>query len=53
MLKPIDYGKLKEVFANIKKELDEACREEILLRSFGEGEYDQVLALIEESKNDY
>ena len=46
LLKPIDYGKLKEVFANIKKELDEACREEILLRSFGEGEYDQVLALI-------
>lgn len=46
LLKPIDYGKLKEVFANIKKELDEAYREEILLRSFGEGEYDQVLALI-------
>ncbi|MCM1224897.1 MAG: response regulator [Lachnospiraceae bacterium] len=45
LLKPIDYEKLKSVFANIKKELDEAAQEEKLLRSFGEGEYEQVLAL--------
>lgn len=46
LLKPIDYEKLKSVFANIKKELDEVTREEKLLRSFGEGEYGQVLELI-------
>ena len=46
LLKPIDYEKLRRVFAQIKKELDETYREETLLRSFGEGEYDQVLNLI-------
>ena len=46
LLKPIDYEKLRSVFANIKRELDEVSREETLLRSFGEGEYDQLLNLI-------
>ena len=46
LLKPIDYEKLKNVFANIRRELDQASREETLLRSFGEGEYDQLLNLI-------
>lgn len=45
LLKPIDYEKLRSVFAQIKGELDEAAQEEMLLRSFGEDEYDQVLAL--------
>lgn len=46
LLKPIDYEKLRSVFAQIKTELDEAAQEEKLLRSFGEEEYDQVLSLI-------
>ena len=46
LLKPIDYEKLRHVFTQIKMELDETYREETMLRSFGEGEYDQVLNLI-------
>lgn len=46
LLKPIDYDKLKEVFAGIKKELDKTQHEEQLLNSFGEEEYDQMLALV-------
>lgn len=45
LLKPIDYDKLREVFAKIKEELDKAQYEEQLLHSFGEEAYDQVLAL--------
>lgn len=45
LLKPIDYEKLRSVFAKIKAELDEAAHEEILLQSFGEEEYGQMLDL--------
>ncbi len=45
LLKPIDYDKLRSVFAKIKKELDDAAREVQLLQSIGEEEYDQVLEL--------
>lgn len=45
LLKPIDYEKLKSVFETIRRELDEAAHEEQLLHSFGEEEYDQVLAM--------
>lgn len=45
LLKPIDYDKLREVFAGIKKELDKTQYEEQLLHSFGEEEYDQMLSL--------
>lgn len=46
LLKPIDYEKLKEVFNNIKQQLDSVKHEEQLLRSFGESEYTQVLRII-------
>ncbi len=45
LLKPIDYEKLRNVFAQIKVEMDEAAHEEQLLQSFGEEEYDQILSL--------
>ena len=45
LLKPVDYEKLREVFANIKQELDKAQYEEQLLHSLGEEEYDQTLEL--------
>ena len=45
LLKPIDYEKLREVFGKIREELDGQKREEQMLRSFGEHEYDQVLEL--------
>ena len=45
LLKPIDYDKLREVFAGIKTELDKATYEKELLHSFGEEEYDKVLAM--------
>ena len=45
LLKPIDYEKLRSVFAQIRTELDEAAHEEQLLQSFGEAEYDQILSL--------
>ena len=46
LLKPIDYGKLRQVFADIKKELDDVRYLKILGESFGEPEYDQVLQLL-------
>lgn len=45
LLKPIDYDKLREVFAGIKIELDRAQYEKQLLHSFGEEEYNQVLSM--------
>lgn len=45
LLKPIDYEKLREVFAQIKAELDENSHEEQLLKNLGEREYDQILNL--------
>ena len=45
LLKPIDYDKLRDVFAKIKEELDAAQHEEQLLHSFGEAEYDQMIDL--------
>ena len=45
LLKPIDYDKLREVFAKIKAELDEVQHEEKLLHSVGEEEYNQMLTL--------
>lgn len=46
LLKPIDYDRLRNVFTNIKRELDEVAWEERFLRSLGEVEYDQILTLI-------
>lgn len=45
LLKPVDYDKLREVFAGIKREFDKAQYEKQLLHSFGEEAYDQVLSL--------
>ncbi len=45
LLKPVDYEKLREVFAGIKQELDRVQHEEQLLHSLGEEEYDQMLEL--------
>lgn len=45
LLKPVDNSAIKHVFESIKQELDEAAHEEQLLRSFGEGEYEQILSL--------
>lgn len=45
LLKPVDSDAIRRVFGNIRRELDEAAHEEQLLRSFGEGEYEQILSL--------
>lgn len=45
LLKPVDSDAIRRVFENIRRELDEAAHEEQLLRSFGEGEYEQILSL--------
>jgi len=46
LLKPIDYEKLRLIFKKIKEELDQTAQEELLLKCFGEEEYDQLLQLI-------
>lgn len=47
LLKPIDYEKLRNVFASIKMELDQAKKAEILRSCFHEQAYDQVLYLLQ------
>ncbi len=45
LLKPVDYEKLKSVFAKLKSELDEIEHEKQLLDSFSELEYEQAVRL--------
>ena len=45
LIKPIDYEKLREIFRQIRQELDQSNQEEKLLQSFGEEAYSRVLGL--------
>ena len=46
LLKPIDYEKLRDVFAKIKKELDAEKWEKLLKDYFHEKEYEQLLNIL-------
>ena len=46
LLKPVDFDELRRVFTCLRAEMDGMAREAKLLRSFGEAEYDQLIALI-------
>lgn len=46
LLKPIDYERLRTVFAKIKEELDEASKAQLLHQYFHEKEYDQMMHIL-------
>lgn len=46
LLKPIDYDRLRTVFAKIREELDEASKAKLLQLYFHEKEYDQMLHIL-------